>query len=90
MTLNILGDKYSRQIEFIETTNQIAVGYSSGMVVFYDINDPKNPFYSRKIHNSEITSLQYNALSDEIITSSKDQNIKFFIMNLSEEKKALK
>ena len=59
------------------------VGYTSGMVVFYDLKDAKNPFYSRKIHNSEITCLKFNDQTGEIISSSKDQNIKFFEMNLS-------
>lgn len=78
--LNIIGDKFCRQIVYIASTDQLALGYSNGMIVFYDLQSPKNPFYSRKIHNSEITSLQYFLESDELVSSSKDQNIKFFQM----------
>ena len=88
--LNILGEKGGRQICYINSTNQIVVGYASGIITFYDLNNSKTPYYSRKIHTSDITQVKYKYENDLLITSSKDCTVKFWHIQHGNDKAPIK
>lgn len=74
----IQGEKGCREIVYLNRTNQIVVGHDSGIVSVYNIDQPKTPFYSRKVHNKDITKMDYLIDSNILLTASKDQSIKFW------------
>lgn len=74
----IQSEQGCRELIFINTTNQLVVGHDSGIVSVYNVDQPKSPFYSRKLHNSSITKLDYLIDTNTLLTASKDQSIKFW------------
>lgn len=85
---SIQGEKGCREILFINRLDQIVVGHDSGIVSVYDIENSRFPFYSRKVHNKDITKMDYLEDLNILLTASKDQSLKFWKIKHSKEELA--
>lgn len=70
-----LGEKNCRKILYLNKRREIVVGFSSGIIVIYNNFEKGIPIYSKKIHLSDITQIQFIEKDNILITSSKDKSI---------------
>lgn len=96
--LTLQSAKGCREIAYIRATHQLAIGFDGGMVSVFNVDDPKHPFYSRKVHRKDVTKIRFLENRNILMTSSKDRSVKFWDIrhgkevdnNVEEERKVMK
>lgn len=76
--VTISSAKGCRELAYIGLTNQLVVGYENGMVSVFNLEDPKYPFYSRRVHTMDLTKIVFLPDKNLLMTGSKDRTVKFW------------
>ena len=77
--------KGCRELAYVGVTNQLVVGYENGMVSVFNLDDPKCPFYSRRVHTKDLTKISYLPSRNLLMTGSKDRTVKFWSIRHGKE-----